>query len=139
MSVSTFAPYLQFNGQCAEAFAAYAEILEGHIQEQHRYRGSPMEAQVSADRLDQIMHSDLRFDGHVLMGADTGCEPGEAAHRGYSLMLSFNTVQRARAVFDQLEAGGQVIMPFAETFWSPGFGMVCDRFGIRWAIGTNAA
>lgn len=25
-------------------------------------------------------------------------------------------------------------MPFQKTFWSPGFGMVDDRFGIGWMI-----
>ncbi len=28
-------------------------------------------------------------------------------------------------------------MPFAETFWSPGFGSLVDRFGIPWMVNTD--
>lgn len=31
------------------------------------------------------------------------------------------------------------MMPFAETFWSPGFGSLIDRFGIPWMINTQPA
>jgi len=34
---------------------------------------------------------------------------------------------------------GQVNLAFAETFWSPGFGMLIDRFGIPWMVNTNPA
>lgn len=30
--------------------------------------------------------------------------------------------------------GGQVTMPFAKTFWTEGFGMLADRFGVQWMI-----
>jgi PhnB protein len=30
-------------------------------------------------------------------------------------------------------------MPFAQTFWSPGFGMVVDRFGTPWMINVAPA
>jgi PhnB protein len=30
-----------------------------------------------------------------------------------------------------------VVMPFAETFWSPGFGSLVDRFGVPWMVNTN--
>jgi hypothetical protein len=40
----------------------------------------------------------------------------------------------AQRWFDQLSAGGRVVMPFNETFWSPGFGSVIDKFGVPWMI-----
>jgi PhnB protein len=30
-------------------------------------------------------------------------------------------------------------MPFGETFWSPGFGSLVDRFGIPWMVNTIPA
>ena len=36
--------------------------------------------------------------------------------------------------FDQLSEGGRAVMPFGETFWSPGFGSLVDRFGVPWMI-----
>lgn len=40
--------------------------------------------------------------------------------------------------FDRLAEGGAVIQPFGPTFFSPGFGMVKDRFGTHWIISTPA-
>ena len=37
--------YLSFSGNCEAAFAFYVKHLGGEIMEQHRYAGSPMEAQ----------------------------------------------------------------------------------------------
>jgi PhnB protein len=28
-------------------------------------------------------------------------------------------------------------MDFAETFWSPGYGSVVDRFGVPWMVNTT--
>ena len=57
---------------------------------------------------------------------------------GVSVVLFFPFVRRiigrSKRVFDALAAGGQVTMPFAATFWSPGFGMVTDRFGTPWMV-----
>jgi PhnB protein len=46
-------------------------------------------------------------------------------------------VAEAEKVFAALAEGGKVNMPFAETFWSPGFGMLIDRFDIPWMVNTN--
>jgi uncharacterized glyoxalase superfamily protein PhnB len=40
----------------------------------------------------------------------------------------------AQRWFDQLSEGGTPVMPFGETFWSPGFGSLIDRFGIPWMV-----
>jgi PhnB protein len=36
-----------------------------------------------------------------------------------------------------LSKGGKVTMPLQKTFWSPGFAMFTDRFGIPWMISTE--
>ena len=33
--------------------------------------------------------------------------------------------------------GGNVTMPFQATFWSPGFGMLVDRFGVAWMVNVQ--
>ena len=47
-----------------------------------------------------------------------------------------DSIEEARRWFDQLSAGGKVNMPFGETFWSPGFGGLIDKFGVPWMINT---
>ena len=38
-----------------------------------------------------------------------------------------------------MRSSTRVEMPFGPTFWSPGFGMVNDRFGKHWIIGAQLA
>jgi PhnB protein len=45
-------------------------------------------------------------------------------------------VAEADRLFKALEKGGEVQMPLAETFFSPRFGMVADRFGVSWMVVT---
>jgi PhnB protein len=40
----------------------------------------------------------------------------------------------AERIFNTLARDGTVTMPFGETFWARGFGMVTDRYGIPWMI-----
>ena len=44
--------------------------------------------------------------------------------------------QQAKRAFDGLADGGEISMPFAGTFWSRGFGMCTDRFGVPWMVDT---
>jgi PhnB protein len=40
-------------------------------------------------------------------------------------------------IFKALAENGTVTMPFEKTFWSPGFGMCVDQFGIPWMVNTE--
>ena len=35
------------------------------------------------------------------------------------------------------EGGAKITMPIGETFWSPRFGMLIDRFGTNWMVGAD--
>jgi PhnB protein len=43
-------------------------------------------------------------------------------------------VATAHTWFEALQKDGDVIQPFEKTFFSPGFGMVRDKFGTSWII-----
>ena len=51
-----------------------------------------------------------------------------------SLMIDINDIDEAKAKFDALAEGGQIMMPFGETFWAEGYGFCADRFGILWQV-----
>ena len=54
-------------------------------------------------------------------------------------MLSYLLEVISDRLFNVLGEGGQVQMPMGKTFFSPGFGMVADRFGVSWMIVTTPA
>jgi PhnB protein len=59
---------------------------------------------------------------------------GRPSFQGFSLSLTAPNVAEAERLFAHLSDGGQVQMTLAQTFFSPRFGMVADRFGVSWMI-----
>jgi PhnB protein len=127
------APYLNFNGDCAEAFTLYAEVLGGRIESLMTHADMPANQQAPPDWRDKILHARLVARGQVLLGSDV---PPQYYHPPASMAVSLtvSAPNEARRIFEAFAHGGTVGMPFGPTFWSPGFGMVTDRFGISWMI-----
>ena len=138
-----FVPYLMFPGHAAQVFAAYAEIFGGTL-ETSRFSDIPPGAgapELPAEQRDWLMHARLEAaDGGVLMGSDAPpqfadpTEPDGQRQSGVSVAVSRPDPASARILFDRLAAGGDVTMPFGETFFAKGFGMCRDRFGTHWMI-----
>lgn len=125
-------PYLNFDGQCAEAFAFYRDALGGEIAFSSTYGESPMRDEIPADGHDRIMHSHLVADGAELMGADgPQCNGGNGST---CINIMVDEIERAERVFAALSAGGQVQMPLQETFWAHRWGSFTDRFGKPWMV-----
>lgn len=131
--------YLTFDGDCAEAFEFYADVLDGKIEALHRFGASPMAAQLPPEEHDKVMHALLRLSDGTLMGSDA--LPGQAAPlpSGFHLSLNFDQADDARAVFDALAEDGEVTMPLQATFWAAAFGTLVDRFGVPWMINCESA
>lgn len=124
--------YLSFDGTCEEAMQFYQSVLGGTL-ECFRYGGSPM-ADHAKGQEQKIMHASLRLeDGFSLMGSDPLQTPAEK-YSGFSLSLGCHSEDEARTLFDRLKAGGSVQMELQATFWSQAFGMLTDRFGVRWLV-----
>lgn len=128
-------PYLSFKGNCREAIAFYQSVLGAELLFQQTFGESPMSAMGPADH---IMHATLKVgDTHVMMcdsPTPNAAEPGG----NISLAIGLNDAGLARQVFDNLAAGGAVIMPLEKTYWAEAFGMLTDRFGIQWMVNCEA-
>ena len=131
-------PYLSFGGNCEEAFNFYAQCLGGTIEFKMTNADSPMAAQTAPDQLNKIMHISMRVGDRMLLGADAPPQY-RSTPQGFSICVSAKDAAEGQRIFNALAEGAQVNMPFAETFWSPGFGMLVDRFGIPWMVNTNSA
>ncbi|PJK11122.1 hypothetical protein CO614_01565 [Lysobacteraceae bacterium NML120232] len=137
-------PYLNFNGNCAEAMAFYAGLLGGEAQTMTFGQMPPepnMPPLSDADKA-KVMHSQLVKDGKpFLYASDTlpmFCgENGFQPAQGMQVAINADSVAEGQRIFDALAQGGQVHMPFAETFWAKGFGIVTDRFGTPWQVNAE--
>jgi PhnB protein len=126
-------PYLNFNGQCAEAFKFYEQVLDGKVTFSMTWGEMPGADQFPAEAHGLIMHTTLSVGDAVLMGADS--PPGQyQPPQGINVSLHFKDIAEGERIFNALAVSGVVRMPFQATFWSPGFGMCVDQFGIPWMV-----
>ena len=58
---------------------------------------------------------------------------------GTSISLMIEDPSEAERIFNALAEGGQVSMPFGQTFWAYRFGLATDRFGIPWMVNCEKA
>ncbi|MEM7076457.1 MAG: VOC family protein [Pseudomonadota bacterium] len=127
-------PYLIFQGQCREALMTYAEVLGGEITTLMVPADMPA-IEVPEERADWIMHSELTFDGGAIMASDD-LMGSNAEMGGCFVMMELPGNDAARTAFEALSRDGTIIMPYAPTPWSEGFGMLKDRFGTQWMLSS---
>ena len=126
-------PYLFYDGNCEAAFKHYEKVLGAKIEVLLRNEEAPADMPSPPERKKKIMHGRISIDGEVLMASDA---PPDHFHKpqGFSVSLTFTDPAEAERKFTALCEGGSVNMPFGKTFFSKGFGMGTDRFGIPWMV-----
>jgi len=129
--------YLSFNGNTEEAFNFYRSALGGEFTSLQRFGDNPQGDQLSIEDKKKIMHIALKGDnGLVLMGNDHMEFMGGPFNPGnnFSLSIHPDSEKAADTFFNNLSAGGTVLMPISKVFWGAYFGMFVDKFGIKWLI-----
>jgi PhnB protein len=134
-------PYLNFSGNCEEAFNFYKSVFGGEFVTVMRFKDVPAEELDESHQLpesegEKIMHVALPIgQGTILMGSDTPEAMGPVK-TGTNLFISISTDSEAEVtkLFNGLSAGGQVSMPLDKTFWGAYFGMLTDKFGVQWMV-----
>ena len=123
--------YLNFAGNCEEAFKTYEKILGGKIIMTHRMSDMPMPSPEGKEK--QIAHIRMLVGEDVLMGSDSPSQP-TTKPSGFAVNVGVDTPEEADRIFAALAEGGVAHMPIAETFWAQRFGMCVDRFGTPWMV-----
>ena len=128
---TSLSPYLNFNGNAAEAMRFYHSVLGGDLYVQTF--GDAGMAQDDSQK-DLTLHAALTAAGIALYASDG--QPGRTVNFGDSVHLSLqgNDSATLTAYFDGLAAGGHVDMPLAKQFWGDVFGMLTDKYGHHWMV-----
>lgn len=132
----TVNPYLNFDGNCAEAFAFYEMLLDGKIVMMMKHRDSPMAEQTPPEWLDAVMHVAMKLGDTMLFASDAPPK-SYAKPAGLWVSLEVATPEEAERVWAGFADGGQVAMPLQEMFWAKRFGMVTDKFGTPWMVNCS--
>ncbi|WP_207421017.1 VOC family protein [Desertivirga brevis] len=135
--------YLNFNGNCEEAFNFYKGAFGGEFNYLGRFKDMPAQdgmPPLSAEQGELIMHVSLPISNEtMIMGSDTGGEWATSFKQGNNFSISINADDKENAdqLFAKLSEGGQITMPLGDTFWGDYFGMLTDRFGVNWMVSFN--
>jgi PhnB protein len=127
-------PYLNFRDNTREAMEFYQGVFGGTLDMQ-TFKEFHASSDESED--DKIMHARLEADEIVFMAADTPNHMEYDPGTNFNMSLSGEDESRLRGYFDELSDGGTVAMPLEAAPWGDTFGMVVDRFGIRWLINIS--
>jgi PhnB protein len=137
-------PYLNFGGDAQEALAVYTEAFAGKVEELHFYsENSELAKQFPGSCQNMVMHATFRSPDIHFMASDitddpaSGCNMSQRNPAGSTVSLSLNStsLEEQQRVFDVLARDAQeVTMPLQDTFWGARFGMLTDKFGIKWVF-----
>ncbi|KKS60750.1 MAG: Glyoxalase/bleomycin resistance protein/dioxygenase [candidate division WWE3 bacterium GW2011_GWF2_42_42] len=130
-------PYLNFPGNTEEAFNFYRSIFGGDFTSINRIKEMPESEKLAPEDQEKIMHIALPIgEGNKLMATDALESMGQTLTEGnnISLILDVDTEEEADDLYGKLAVGGTVEMPMEKMFWGSYYGLVVDKFGIRWMI-----
>jgi PhnB protein len=139
MKILGINPYIVTDGRGKEAIAFYQQALDAQVLDVKTFADIPTNPEYSHPKnaADLILNAHLKIGQTDVMISDTS--PGQVLPFGDQVTLALTTdnVEKTKAVLANLQVDGQVLMALAETFWSPLYGQVKDKFGITWHITTD--
>lgn len=122
--------YLNYNGNCEEAFRFYEQHLGGRITGIVRHGEMP-NPNIPAEWNEKVVHARIEIGTTVIMGADI---PNSEPIRSAYLSMSVDTEEEAERIYDLLTYGGQIFMKMEKTPFANRFAMFRDRFGTSWML-----
>lgn len=129
----TLHTYLNYGGNCEQAFRFYEQHLGGKILMMSRFSDSPAAGQFPPELRNGIIHARIEIGGTVIMASDAPPDRFQPMRSAY-LSLGCGSNEEAERVHKLLADGGEIFMPLQETFFAARFSMLRDKFGTSWMI-----
>jgi PhnB protein len=123
-------PYLHFAGNAREVLDFYANAFEGKVVMLQTYGDSPMPA--DEDWKNKVMHARLQFGNNMIMVSDVMKGQPVSTNGNIQMSIGMDNEAETEKVFNKMAEGGKVSMPLAKQFWGATFGMLEDKFGVKW-------
>jgi PhnB protein len=122
--------YLNYRGNCEQAFRFYEQHLGGKISGIVRHGEQPNPS-IPANWQEKVLHARILIGTTIVMGADIpSAEPMRSAY----LTLSLDREEEAERVYALLAEGGEIFMKMEKTPFANRFAMLRDQFGTSWML-----
>jgi predicted 3-demethylubiquinone-9 3-methyltransferase (glyoxalase superfamily) len=118
-----------FDGVAEEAMNFYASLFRGsEITRIERYGAGEQGSEGT------IKKAHFTLAGHHLICLDSPVKHAFSFTPSISIFVDCESVAELDEAFNQLSAGGSILMPVADYGFSTRFGWVNDRFGVSWQL-----
>ena len=125
--------YLNYGGNCRQAFEFYEEHLGGKIRFVTTHGEQPDNTAVPPEWKNAVLHARMELGETILLGADIPPDRFKPMRSAY-LTLIVDSIGEAELIYALLSEGGEIFMPMEETFFARRFAMLRDRFGTSWML-----
>ena len=125
--------YLNYGGNCEQAFRFYEEHLGGKIIAMMPHSQMPDPSEVPGEWKNAIMYARMTIGETDIMGSDVPPDRFQPM-RSVFLSLTVSSIEEAERIHALLSDGGEIFMPMQETFFAFRFSMLRDKFGTSWMI-----
>lgn len=126
-------PYLNFDGNTAEALRYYQSVFGGQLT-----IATFADFGMTDMPPDGTMHAELVAEQFTLMASDaqSGAASTWGGTRVYLAFMS-DEVDLVTGWFNKLAADGHVDQPLAQQVWGDSYGQVTDQFGMEWMFNIS--
>jgi len=126
---------MTFKGNCREAIEFYKTALDAEVMFVQTIGESPMS---NIGPADNIMHCTMKVGESIIMLGDDPSPDAATTSGNVSIAIGLNDPERAKRIFTNLSNGGSAIMPLSKTYWAEAFGMLTDKFGVKWMVNCES-
>ena len=132
-------PYLVMDGNAKEAIQFYEKALDAQVLFSQSFGEMPEnpEYPLPPEAKDRISHATIKVGETEVMLSDTFAGQPHQVGTQVTICISTNDAEKSKKFFEALTEDGQVGMPLQETFFSPAYGIVTDKFGVTFQVFTE--
>lgn len=133
--------YISFEKEAKEAIAFYETVFQTTCSDMMCYKDMPEDSEFVIDdkTKELVMNASLMIHGMRVMFSDIPEGMGTKITMGDNINIVLDLQDEAllTKTFEQLAEGGVIVMPLEQTFWSPKYGYLVDKFGIGWQVNLS--
>ena len=130
-------PYLSFKGECNDAIALYSRAFHTSVIDMMHYGDVPGGPPVEEEKKKQVLQATLRFGDNFIRMSDSFGELNDVTSERVAIAVECKE-EEVRLAFSVLSEQGKVEMPLQNTFFSPCYGIVVDKYGVMWNLAAMA-
>ena len=129
-------PYLMMNGNAQDAIAYYEQVFGAKVEFRQTFGDMPANPAMPTmpEVKNLVMHAMVKIGDSDLMFSDTFPDQPTQSGDQVTICVSIGDAEQAKQTFESLKQEGQEVMPLQETFFSPAYGIVTDKFGVTFQI-----